>query len=117
MLRGNKNEIEFRFELLTWGIVLLSGAAMWILFRQVFPSLVLFVPGLVLLGSAIFQDMQTDMQAGWFAYALAIIVVAIGLAGIVNTLFENVVNVNWLILTIVILGAVFVAKALYDPRL
>lgn len=117
MLRGNKTEFELRLELLTWGAVLLAATAMWVLFNDVMPSLVVFVPGLILLGSAIFQDMQPDMKAGWLSYALAIVLVAVGLAGIINTLFGNIVTLPWLVIAVVMLGAVLVAKALYDPNL
>ncbi|GAB4470895.1 MAG: hypothetical protein Kow00124_07470 [Anaerolineae bacterium] len=114
MAGGGKSELEFRVELLTWGAALLGGAAMWVAFSDVLPSLVLFIPGLILLGSAIFQDMQPDWSVSWFTYFLAILVVALGLAGIINTLLGEVVKLNWLVLAIAVLGAVLIAKALYD---
>jgi len=115
MLRGHKSEAELRFELLTWGIVLLAAAAIYILFRETLPSLMLFIPGLILLGSAIYQDMQPDWHAGWPIYALSIVVVATGLAGIIERLLGGSVELPWLIIAIVELGAVLVVKALYDP--
>jgi len=115
MLRGNKTDTEVRFELLTWGAALLAFAAMWVVFRQNLPGLMAFIPGLILLGAAIFQDMQTDWHAGWLSYGLAIVMVATGLASIINTLFGEAVRINWFIVVLVELGAVLVAKALYDP--
>ncbi len=118
MFRGSKSEAELRFELLTWGLILIIAAVMYVLFYKLLPSLMLFLPGLILLGSAIFQDMQPDWHAGWLTYVLAILVVATGLAGIVNSLLGEVVKVPsglWLVIAAVELGAVFIAKALYDP--
>lgn len=119
MLRGNKTEVELRFELLTWGLILLTVVFCWVLFRESLPSLMLFVPGLILFGSALFQDMQPDWTAGWLTYILSTIVVATGFVGIVNTLFETVevAPYLWLIIAIVQLGVVLVVKALYDPKL
>lgn len=120
MLYGRKPEEEVRFELLTWGAVLIVAAIMYVLFRTTLPSLMLFIPGLILLGSAIFQDLQPDWRAGWPTYLLAILAVGIGLAGVVNTLLGEVVKLPpalWLIITATELGAVLIAKALYDPSL
>jgi hypothetical protein len=117
MLRGNKSQDELRFEILTWGLILVSAAVCWAVFRAFLPSMIIFVPGLILLGSAIFQDMQPDWQAGWFTYVLAALVVATGLAGIINSLLGEIVRVPWLIIAIMELGAVLIAKALYDPKL
>lgn len=116
MLRGQKPESELRFELFTWGLVLITAAILYITLFPVLPSLMLFIPGLILLGSAIFQDMQPDWHAGWFTYVLAIMVVATGLAGIINTLLGEVIRLPWLVIAVVELGAVLVAKALYDPN-
>ncbi len=117
MLRGNKSSDELRFELLTLGIILLSAAVCWVIFKSILPSITLFIPGLIMLGSAIFQDLQPDWQAGWLTYALAILLVATGLAGVVNTFMGDAVKLNWFIITIVELGAILIAKALYDPSL
>ena len=115
MLKGNKTEGETRFELLIMGLVLVAAAALYVLFHKTLPSLILFIPGLILLGGAIFQDMQPDWKAGWITYLLAILIVATGLAGIVNSLLNTGVKLPWLIVAIVELGAVLIAKALYDP--
>ena len=115
MLRGNKSENETRFEMLIIGLVLLSAAVLYVTFRQTLPSMILFVPGLILLGGAIFQDLQPDWRAGWLTYLLAIIVVATGLAGILHSLLRTGINLPWLIIAVVELGAVLIAKALYDP--
>jgi ABC-type uncharacterized transport system permease subunit len=117
MLRGNKSNDELRFELLTLGIILLSAAVCWVIFRQILPSMTLFVPGLIMLGAAIFQDLQPDWRAGWPTYALAVVLVSTGLAGVVNTFLGEAVKLNWVVITIVELGAILVAKALYDPSL
>lgn len=120
MLYGRKPEEEVRFELLTWGAVLIVAAIMYVLFRTTLPSLMLFIPGLILLGSAIFQDLQPDWRAGWPTYLLAILAVGIGLAGVINSLLGEAVKLPpalWLIITATELGAVLIAKALYDPSL
>lgn len=120
MLYGRKSEEEVRFELLTWGVILVAAAVMYVLFRTTLPSLMLFIPGLILLGSAIFQDLQPDWRAGWPTYLLAIFAVGIGLAGIVNSLLGEVVKLPpalWLVITATELGAILIAKALYDPSL
>ncbi len=120
MLYGHKPEEEVRFELLTWGVVLVVAAVMYVIFRTTLPSLMLFIPGLILLGSAIFQDLQPDWRAGWPTYLLAILAVGVGLAGVVNSLLGEVVKLPpalWLIVTATELGAVLIAKALYDPSL
>ncbi len=120
MLYGRKPEEEVRFELLTWGMTLVAAAVMYVLFRTTLPSLMLFIPGLILLGSAIFQDLQPDWHAGWPTYLLAIFAVGIGLAGIVNSLLGEVVKLPpalWLVITATELGAILIAKALYDPSL
>jgi hypothetical protein len=119
MFKGNKSEAELRFELLIWGIILMTAAVIYVTLSNVLPALILFIPGLILLGATIFQDMQPDWTAGWFAYLLSIIVVATGLVGVINTLLGDVVSMPkgmWLVIAIVELGAVFVAKALYDPN-
>lgn len=115
MLRGNKSENEARFEMLLIGLMLVSAAVLYVIFRQTLPSMIVFVPGLILLGGAIFQDLQPDWRAGWLTYLLAIIVVATGLVGILNSLLSTGINLPWLIIAIVELGAVLIAKALYDP--
>ena len=118
MLRGTKPEAEVRFELLTWGIALIVLAVLYVLFWKSVPMLrplLLFLPGLILLGGAIYQDMQPEWRVGWPYYALAILVVATGLAGLINGMMGNLVNVPWWIVIIVELGAIFIVKALYDP--
>ncbi len=115
MLGRNKTTEEIQFELLTWGAVLISAAVLYVLFKDTLPSLMLFIPGLILLGSALFQDLQLGWKAGWLNYGLAIIAVATGLAGVVNTLLGGA-ELPWLIIAIVELGAILIAKALYDPN-
>lgn len=117
MLRGNKPEVETRFELLTIGLALITGVLCWVVYRESLPSLIIFVPGLILFGAALFQDLQPDWEAGWLSYTIAILLVAFGLAGIINTLLGEIVPVPWLIVALVLFGIVFVVKALYDPRL
>jgi hypothetical protein len=116
MLRGNKSTGEVRFELITWGAVLITASILYVLFRDTLPSLMLFIPGLILLGSTIFQDVQLGWKAGWLNYALSILAVATGLAGIVNTLLGEVIHLQWLVVAVVELGAILIAKALYDPN-
>ncbi len=119
MLRGRKSDTELRFELLTWGAILLAVVIIYVIFQSleglVIP-LMLFFPGLILLGSAIYQDMQMEWRAGWLSYVLAILVVATGLAGIINALFGETLQIPWPIIAVAELGAVLIAKALYDPN-
>jgi hypothetical protein len=115
MLQGHKSTGELRFEFLLLGIVLVVAAVLYVILPDDLRSLMLFIPGLILLGSAIYQDMQPDWKAGWLMYVLAILMVATGLAGLVNTLMGGTVRLNWLVVAIVELGAILIAKALYDP--
>ena len=114
MYTSGKSEAELRFELLTWGIVLVTVGIIYITLYDILPSLILFIPGLILLGAAVFQDMQEGWRAGWMTYVLAIIIVATGLAGIVNDLLSGV-DLNWVVIAVIEFGIVLVAKALYDP--
>lgn len=122
MFRGRKSEIEVRYELFTWGAMLLVAALMYVIFKNseaLGLGTMLFFPGLILLGSSIYQDMQPDWKAGWLSYALAIILVATGLAGIVNRIFSltgQASTLSWIVIAAVELGAVLIAKALYDPN-
>lgn len=115
MLRGRKPESELRFELLTWGLVLVTAAVLYVTLFPVLPALILFIPGLILLGATIFQDIQPDWHASWLTYALAIIVVATGLAGLLNSMLGELIKLPWLVIAVVELGAVLIVKALYDP--
>ncbi|HLV44069.1 MAG TPA: hypothetical protein VKY39_03880 [Aggregatilineales bacterium] len=115
MLRGNKPEGELRFELFTWGLVLVVGAIIYVTLHPILPGLLLFIPGLILLGSAIYQDMQPGWTTGWLTYLLAIIIVATGLAWLIDSLLGPAIRVPWLIIAAVELGALLIAKALYDP--
>lgn len=115
MLQGNKSTGEVRFEFLLLGIMLVVAAVLYVILPENLHSLMLFIPGLILLGSAIYQDMQPDWKAGWLTYALAILMVATGLAGVVNALFGNAIRLNWVVVAVVELGAILIAKALYDP--
>jgi len=117
MLRGNKPEVELRFELLTIGLALIAGVLCWVAYKERLPSLIIFVPGLILFGSALFQDLQPDWRAGWLSYTVAILLIAFGLAGIFNSLLGEIIPVPWLIIALVLFGIVFVVKALYDPHL
>jgi hypothetical protein len=115
MLQGGRKSVaELRFELLVWGVILVAIGVIYVTLYDVLPSLILFIPGLILLGAAIYQDMQPDWHAGWHTYALAIVVVATGLGGIVSTLLSDV-DLPWLVIAIVELGVVLIAKAVYDP--
>jgi hypothetical protein len=116
MLRGNKSTGEVRFELITWGSVLIVVAIMYVLFNnKPLAPMMLFIPGLILLGSAMFQDIQMGWKAGWLNYALSILAVATGLAGIVNGVVGGPV-LPWPVVAAVELGAILIAKALYDPN-
>lgn len=115
MLRGRKPESEVRFELLTWGLILVTAAVIYLTVYPVLPGLILFIPGLILLGASIFQDMQPDWRAGWLTYLLAIIVVATGMAWLVDSLVGETVRFPWLVVAIIELGVLLIVKALYDP--
>lgn len=114
MFRGNRSSEEVRFDLLTWGAILISGAVLYVLFKDTLPSLMLFFPGMILLGSTIYQDLQKGWRAGFLNYAMAILAVGTGLAGLVNDLVIGA-NISWLIVSIVEFGAILIVKALYDP--
>jgi hypothetical protein len=121
MLNNNKSETEKRFELFISGLLLMTAAVCFILFWETsLRGMLLFMPGLILLGSAIFQDMQPGWFAGMVTYIFAALLVGTGLALLINALLGDVVPVPgwlWIMITIVELGAVMVAKALYDPTL
>lgn len=116
MLRGTKSTGEVRFELVIVGAVLIAAALLYLAFFQTLPGLMFFFPGLILLGGAIYQDLQPDWKAGWLTYVLAILLVATGLGSIINTVLGSVVKVNWLIIAVVELGIILIFKALYDPN-
>ena len=120
MLRGRKSSGEIRFEWMILGVILVALAIIYVIFnnpamQNLMIPIMLFFPGLILLGSAIYQDMQPDWKAGWLAYAMAILLVATGLAGIVDALMADIFDLPWFIVAAVELGAVLIAKALYDP--
>ncbi|MGF1503633.1 MAG: hypothetical protein ACFB51_00605 [Anaerolineae bacterium] len=121
MLGTNKSGQEKRFELLITGIFLITAAGTFaVVWRGPLRGLLLFLPGLVLLGGAIFQDLQPGWHAGAFTYILATLLVGTGLAAIFYTVLGDVIFVPgwlWVVVTIAELGAVLVAKALYDPTL
>lgn len=115
MLRGNKNTGEVRFELVIMGAMLLTAAGLYLVFQNTpLLPLVFFFPGLILLGGAIFQDLQPEWKAGWLTYLLAIGLAAYGLAGYFKVL--GLEGGSALIIGAVILGVVFIIKALYDPN-
>lgn len=115
MLRGKKSTGEIRFELLTWGAVLIAVSICYVLFNGTpLAPMMLFIPGLILLGSTLFQDIQMGWKAGWLNYALSILAVGTGLAGIVNGVLGGP-RLPWVIVVAVELGAILIAKALYDP--
>jgi uncharacterized membrane protein HdeD (DUF308 family) len=116
MLRGTKPSGEVRFELVTTGSVLVTAAVLYVTAYSFLPGLMLFFPGLILLGGAIYQDMQPEWTAGWLTYLVAILLVATGLASIVNTLLGNVIQLNWIVIAVVELGVLLILKALYDPN-
>lgn len=115
MLRGTKSSGEVRFELVLTGAILLTAAVVYVVAFSWLPGLMLFLPGLMLLGGAIYQDMQPGWKAGWLTYLIAVILVATGLAWIVNTVLKGVINLNWIVVAAVELGVLLILKALYDP--
>lgn len=103
---------------MTWGVILIVVSVIYILFRHLGSlavSMMLFFPGLILLGSAIVQDIRVGWGSSWFTYLLAILLIATGLAGLINYLMGDVLRIPWFIIALFELGAVLVAKALYDP--
>ena len=115
MLRGTKSSGEVRFELVLTGAILLTAAVIYVVAFKSLPGLMLFLPGLILLGGAIYQDMQPGWKAGWLTYVLAVILVATGLAWIVNTVLAEFIHLDWFIIAAVELGVLLILKALYDP--
>ncbi len=118
MLRGKKSPAETRFELVTLGAMLIVGAALYVALQSTpnLQPLVLFFPGLILLGSAIYQTITPDWKAGWLTYVIAILLVAIGLAGLINSILGEIVHVQWYIIALVALGVTLIFKALYAPN-
>lgn len=115
MFRGNKPESEVRFELLTWGVLLITAAIIYVTIYPALPSMILFIPGLILLGATIFQDMQPDWHAGWLGYIVAVLVVASGLVGVVNQAMGQAIKLPWLVIAAIELGVILLIKAIYDP--
>ncbi len=115
MLRGTKSSGEVRFELVVIGSVLIVAAVLYVTTFSSLPGLMLFFPGLIMLGGAIYQDMQPEWKAGWLTYVVAILLVATGLTSIVNTMLGNLLKLDWLVVAIVELGVLLILKALYDP--
>lgn len=118
MLRGSKSPNEVRFELVVMGLMLVVGALLFVVFQgndQLQP-LIVFFPGLILLGGAIYQTITPDWKAGWITYVIAIVMVALGLAGLINNMLVGTVHVDWWIIAIVALGVVLIFKALYAPN-
>lgn len=114
-LRGSpKSDEEKRWELLTWGVVFVSVAIIYAIARG-FNYWMLVVSGAVLLGSAVFQDVQRGWTVSWLTYALGILVLGTGVAGVVNELLGGLVQVQWWVVVLMELGAVFIVKAFYDP--
>lgn len=118
MLRGVKSPGETRFELVTTGVVLIVGAVLYVATTSTptLQPLILFFPGLILLGSAVFQTITPDWRAGWLTYVIAILLMAIGLAGLINGIMGEVIKIQWWIIAIVALGVVLIFKALYAPN-
>lgn len=118
MLGRKKPNSEVRVELMTWGVILIVVSVIYVLFRHLGSlavSMMLFFPGLILLGPAIVQDIRVGWGSSWFTYLLAILLIATGLAGLINHLMGDVLRIPWFIIALFELGAVLVAKALYDP--
>ena len=115
LLRENpKSDEEKRWEWLTWGVVLISVAVIYAITLS-FNYLMLLVAGMILLLSAVYQDMREGWTVSWLTYALAIVVLGTGVAGVVNDLAGGVVNIPWWVVVLVELGAIFIVKAFYDP--
>ncbi len=109
-----KSDEEKRWELLTWGVVLIAIAVLYAIMGR-FSYLMLLVAGTVLLLSAVYQDMREGWTVSWLTYALAILILGTGVAGVVNELAGDVVRIQWWVVVLVELGAVFIVKAFYDP--
>jgi len=119
MLRGSnysKSPGETRFELVITGSVLLTAAVLFVTTYSYMPGFMLFFPGLILLGGAIYQSIQPGWKAGWLTYLVAVLLVATGLASIVNRLLGEVIHLQWYIVAVVEMGILLILKALYDPN-
>jgi len=117
MLRGAKSSNEVRFELVVTGLQLVVGAVLYVVLQgnaQLQP-LIVFFPGLIMLGGAIYQTITPDWRAGWVTYVIAILMVAISLAGLINNVMGEVIHIDWWIIAIASLGIILIFKALYDP--
>ncbi|NDJ51769.1 MAG: hypothetical protein GYB68_01640 [Chloroflexi bacterium] len=114
---NRKQDAEVRFELLTWGAILIIGALLFLAFRNstLFP-IIFFVPGLILLASAVYQDLQDDWTTGWPTYLGAMLLVATGFAGVVTATSTGAsFTIIWLVVIVIEIGLVLIIKALFDP--
>lgn len=109
-----KSQEEKRWELLTWGIVLICVAVIYAIMQR-FSYFMLLVAGTTLLLSTVYQDMREGWRVSWLTYALAIVILGTGVAGVVNELTGDIVQIKWWVVVLVELGAVFIVKAFYDP--
>jgi len=115
MLRAGKPEGEGRFELLTWGVVLLTGAILYVTANKAVPSLTLLLPGMLLLASLVYQDFRPGWHAGWASYVFAIMIVGIGFSSLINNVASPAIPMRWWITTIGLMGTVLILKAFWDP--
>ena len=109
-----KSQEEKRWELLTWGVILISVAVLYAIMQR-FGYLMLLVAGMILLLSTVYQDMREGWRVSWLTYALAILILGLGVAGVVNELAGEIVHIPAWVVILVTLGAVFIVKAFYDP--
>ena len=120
MLRGgsSKSANEVRFELVVLGSMLVVGVLMYVAFQKTpeLQPLVIFFPGLILLGGCVYQTVTPNWKAGTLTYVIAILLLSIGLAGLINSQLGEVVRVDWWIVAIASLGVILIFKALYDPN-
>lgn len=113
-MKNPKTEEEKRFELATWGTALVLFALVWILFADTLPGLMMFMPGIVILGSALYQDIQKTWSSNLISYLTGILMTAVGLTSLVSTFMGDIIQLNWVIVSIAIMGAALVIKAFRD---
>lgn len=109
-----KSESEKRFELAAWGLGLVLFAIAWIFFDKSLPGLMAFLPGVIILGSALYQDVQEGWSASPMTYFIGIVMTAVGITSLISTFLGDVIHLNWVVVSIALMGSGLLIKAFKD---
>lgn len=112
-----RSENEKRFELAAWGLALLLFAVAWIFFDKTLPGLMTFLPGVIIVGSALYQDIQEGWSASPVTYFMGIIMTAVGITSLISSFLGDVIHLNWVVVSIAIMGTGLLIKAFKDLSL